>query len=356
MIPYIEVIGKYSLEAFAVVEPSQCWFELSYYDIGQFEIYAIASTHNIEALKNGNYVRIPNRPYLWVIKSVEYKFSADGAKMIDVKGYEAKWLLHNRIIMNTFDLPTKLDEAVYQLVDGNLGKSAVPARKIAGFSVDVSALTGMVIESTQATIGDLWVFVQALLKANGCGSIVTYDGHGMTYKAIKGRNVGDRVIFSQSLDNLVSADYYESSASDKTFCQIVSTFNDKGATETYIETYDRGGRGIDRRETTIQSNLSTKYTDKDGTEQTTTPDSELYKGWQKEEGKNALADKTIERTFSGEIDLRTSRYTFGEDFTIGDLISIIDETIGYKTAERITKYTFKQDSGGYGEIADYGND
>ena len=67
MIPYVEILGKYSLSPFAVVEPSQCWFELSYYEIGEFEIYCRASESNLKALKNGNYVKLPNKPYLWVI-------------------------------------------------------------------------------------------------------------------------------------------------------------------------------------------------------------------------------------------------------------------------------------------------
>lgn len=357
MIPYVEVIGKYSLKSFALVEPSQCWFEISYYDIGQFEIYANATTKNANALKNGNYVKLPNRDFLWVIKSVEYKFSADGSRMIDAKGYEAKWLLHNRIIMTPWELPNDLGEATFQLVDGNLGESAVSYRKIVGFSVDTSGFTGITLSDeneTQATRGDLWDFIQPLLKAHNCGSIVTFNGSGMVFKAVVGADKSARVIFSRSLDNLISTDYFETSTADKTYCQVVSIFtekndNGKSTSTPYIQEYDKGGKNIDRRETTIQPNLSTK--DSDGND--ISPESDQFKGWQIEAGKNALAGKTITRTFSGEIDIEHSRYTFGEDFSVGDLISIIDEVFGYRVTARIVKYTFKQDSGGYGEEADY---
>lgn len=349
MIPYIEIIGKYSLKSFALVEPSQCWFELSYYDIGEFEIYAVANTNNINALKNGNYVKLPDKEFLWVIKSVEYKFSADGTRMIDAKGYEAKWLLHNRIIYTPWVLPTDLGTAVFKLVDGNLGESAVSYRKIIGFSVDTSAINGVNILPTQATRGDLWEFVAPLLKANNCGSETIYDDGTITFKATNGADRTSAVIFAQSLDNLISTDYYENSSADKTFCQVVSTFNQDDVSTDYVQTYDEGGTNIDRRETTIQSNLSTKDTDGNDV----APNSDTYKGWQQQEGKNTLSEKKITRTFSGEIDIEHSRYTFGDDFAVGDLISIIDETIGYKTSARIVKYTFKQDTSGYGEEADY---
>ena len=43
MIPYVEIIDKYSLKPFALIEPNECWFEVSYYDVGEFEIYCKAS-------------------------------------------------------------------------------------------------------------------------------------------------------------------------------------------------------------------------------------------------------------------------------------------------------------------------
>ena len=372
MIPYVEIIGKYTLKPFALVEPSECWFELSYYDIGEFQIYAPANETNIQALKMGNYAKLPHKPYLWVIKSVEYTYNASGSRMISAKGYEAKWLIGQRIIPNPFDLPTELKKAIYKLVANNLGDpnycdqqgsadfwagGANSYRYIKNF-MPVKPTFNITIPQTQATRGNLWEFVSALLRACYCGGYSTFEDGLIKYYAIQGQNRSSYILFSQSMDNLISSSYYENSTDKKTYCQIVSTFTENDQETTYIEEYPdteevHPTSGIDRHEITIQSNISTKYKDAEGQDQETTPTSDLYRGWQRQEGKNQLAEKILRRDFSADIDLKYSQYKFEKDFFIGDLVKVRDEYFGYEAEARIIKYTFKQDAGGYGEEAEY---
>ena len=58
MIPYVEIRDRYTRDTIAIVEPQECWFELSYYDIGQFEIYCVASKETIDSLNKGRFVTI----------------------------------------------------------------------------------------------------------------------------------------------------------------------------------------------------------------------------------------------------------------------------------------------------------
>ena len=369
MIPYVEIIGKYNLKPFAVVEPSESWFELSFYEIGEFQVYAPATASNLQALKMGNYVRIPNRPFLWVIKSIEYTFNASGSRMISAKGYEAKWLIGQRIIYNPFELPTDLKKAVYKIVANNLGDPSLCDSSWAGGANSyryiskfkpVKPTFNITIEQIQATRGNVWEFLQALLKAYYCGSYSTYEDGNINFYAIQGNDKTDAILFSQSMDNLISSTYYENSEEKKTYCQVVSVFNENNQENVYIEQYPdtenpqyHPTTGIDRHEITIQSNISTKYTDASGEEQETTPTSDLYKGWQRQEGRNQLAEKILKREFNAEIDLKYSQYVFGEDFFIGDLVRVKDEFFGYEADARIIKYTFKQDANGYNEEAEY---
>lgn len=372
MIPYVEIIGKYTLKPFALIEPSECWFELSYYEQGEFQIYAPANSTNLQALKMGNYAKIPHKPYLWVIKSVEYTFNASGSRMISAKGKEAKWLIGQRIIPNPFDLPTDLKKAVYKLVANNLGDPSLcdqqgstdfwagganSYRYIPNFK-PIKPTFNITIEQTQATRGNLWEFISALLRSYACGSYVTFEGGNINYYAIQGQDKTSYILFSQSMDNLISSNYYENSEEKKTYCQVVSVFNENDQEKTYIEQYPDTDEshptiGIDRHEITIQSNISTKYTDASGQEQEVAPTSPLYKGWQRQEGKNQLAEKILKREFNADIDLKFSQYKFGEDFFIGDLVKVRDEYFGYEANARIIKYTIKQDAGGYGEEAEY---
>ncbi|MBO7691546.1 MAG: hypothetical protein J6T10_02790 [Methanobrevibacter sp.] len=356
MIPYLEVIGKYNLKSFAVIEPSQCWFELSYYEIGEFEVYAPASDNNVAALKMGNYIKIPNKPYIWIIKSVDYSFNSEGARMIDVKGFEAKWILKQRIILAPIQLNTDLATAIYNLVNNNLGSGALTPRQITGFNV-IQPSFNITIEQTQAPRSNLWEFIKELLKTNNCGCYVTYENEQLYFHAIKGNDKSSYIVFSQSMDNLITSEYFENSEEYKTFIRVVSSFTEKDSNNNninvdYIQDYNAGGTNIDRYEMLLQSNISTKL--EDGTE--ILPSSTTYQTMQQQEGKNALSKQLILKEFNGEIDLQNSQYEFETDFFIGDLLMIRDEFFNYEQATRIIKYTFKQDESGYGEEAEYGNE
>lgn len=349
MIPYIEIIDKYTLKPFALIEPSECWFELSYFEVGEFEIYARATPKNLNALKKGHYVKIPNKRYVWVITSISYSYTAGGTRMISAKGYEAKWLLYKRIIQTPLQLPLTLTAAVYKLVNDNLGDNASEARKITGFSFELINID-INLTDTQATRGNLGEFVNNLLKTYGCGSQVVYEDGQLKYKILQGQDKRQTIRFSQSLDNLIASSYFSSDEELATSALVVSTVEDID----YTKEYDKGATGIDRAEILINSNLSTKYEDANGVEQETTPTSTLYQSWQVEEAKEELTNHVTLEEVNGEIDLINSKYTFGTDYTLGDVVLIQDEYFNFFITPQILKYTFKQDAKSYGEEAEYG--
>ena len=359
-IPYVEVIGKYDLRVFAAVEPSECWFELSYYTAGECEIYAEATPNNLNALKLGNYVKMPNLPYVWVLKSVRFIFNSSGARMISAKGYDAKWILHYRAVLDPVGTSSDLANTIYNLVNKNAASGAEAARQINRFAA-VRPTFNIQLETTQITRGDLFEIISNLLKANGCGSYCTYESERIRFRAIQGQDKTESILFSQSMDNLLTADYYQNSEEKKTFCRVISTFTEKNNQDENVDkeypyNYDQGATGIDRIEMVLDSNISTKYKDESGQDQETVPTSNLYKSWQQEEARNKLAECIIRKEFVGEIDLDYSKYEFGTDFFIGDLVKVRDEFFGYEDTTRVLIYRWKQDATGYGEEIEYGTE
>ena len=358
MIPYLEIRDNYTLKTVAIVEPQENWLELSYQDIGEFEIFCRASKANLKALQKNRYVTIPNKRFVWVITSVRYVNTAGGAKMISATGYEAKWLLKKRCILTPKDLSGTITSACYGLVNNNLGTGASAARKIVGFTVDTNDLQKKISE-TQAPRGNLLEFINPLLKQYNCGSTVELVNGKLKYRIFAGADKTNSVKFTHSLDNLLTSEYLTDDAEKATFSLVVSTVETEqtdGSKENieYIKEYNNGATGIDRAEIFTASNLSTKYEDANGVEQETTPDSKLYQGWLYEEAKNKLAEHTTVERISGEIDLANSNYTFDADYFIGDMVRVQDEHFNFYVNTKISKYTFKQDANGYGEEADYG--
>ena len=349
MIPYVEIKDKYTLKTVAPIEPQECWFELSYQDVGEFEVYCRATLKSLKALRKGNYVKLPNKRFIWVITSVRYTFTAGGARMILAKGYGAKWLLRKRCILTPKELRGTITSALYGLVNHALGTGANAARKIIGFTVDTNNLL-IDISGTQAPRGNLLEYETHLIKQYNCGSIVEFDNGVLKYRIFTGNIKTQSVRFSQSLDNLLTSEFLTDDAEKATSALVVSTVDDVD----YTQTYDTGATGIDRAEILVESNISTKYEDASGVEQETTPSSALYRGWLTEEGKNKLADHNTIEEINGEIDIANSNYVFDEHFFLGDMVRVQDEYFNFAVNPRITKYTFKQTAESYGEEAEYG--
>lgn len=367
MIPYVEIRDKYSLKTVAIIEPQECWFELMAQEEGEFEVYCRASQANLRALQKGRYITLPNKRFIWVITAVKYSFSANGARMISATGYEAKWLLKKRCILAPKELQGTITSAIYGLVNSALGTEANATRTIRDnngnhkFFVDNNDIL-IDITGTQATRGNLLEFVNNLLKTYNCASQVILEGGALKYTIFTGEVKTHSVKFSQSLDNLLSSEYFTDDANIATNALVVSTFDETKTVDgveqkhkvDYLQEVDKGKTGIDRAEIVLESNLSTKYEDANGVEQETTPDSALYQGWQTQEGENKLTEHVTIEEVSGEIDLTNSNYKFDEDYFIHDMVRVQDEYFNFSFFTRITKYTFKQDANGYGEEAEYG--
>ena len=351
MIPYIEILEwqSNSLKPSFVIEPSQFWAELSFSETGEFEIYAVATKENLRLAK-WQMVKIPNKPYLWVITKVTYEYNADGARMVSASGFEAKWITSRRIVKDPIYLKTDLKSALSVIFDFNLGDSADPDRRINGLVWDLGGSGKSV--NLQATRGNLYECVMALLKTYQMGATSLIDGSGhVVFRTIEGENKSGSMLFSQSMDNLLSAVYSTDDADKATDAQIVSTFSSKD----FVAYAGSDESGLARAEITISPNLSLKVKDEGGGEINLDPDSQEFGILQESEGTQALSERQSAVSFEATIDLIHSRFEFGVDFFLGDIVKVRDEYFGYEAQARITKYTIRQDAGGYSEEAEYGS-
>lgn len=348
MIPYVEIIDRYTLKKTAIVEPQECWFELDFQEYGEFEIYCRATRENLIALRKGRFVKIPNKRFIWYITAIKYTFTAGGAKMISATGYEAKWLLTRRCILTPKELSGDIASACYGLVNQALGTGANAARKVNGFVVDTNKIL-IDITGTQAPRGNLGEFVRPLLKQYNCGDIVTYENGQLKYSIYVSRVKTQTVQFAQSFDNLLSSEYFTDDAEKATYALVLSEVEDV----EYTKEYNTDATGIDRCEVYVESDISTKYEDANGNELETTPSSDLYQGWLVAEGKNALAERVTIEEITGEIDLANSKYEFDKDYFVGDLVRVQDEYFNFYVNAKISKYTFRQNAEGYNEDATY---
>lgn len=353
MLPYVEILDKYTLKKVAIIEPNETWGELSFFDIGECEVYCRATDYNLKYLKKGCFVKYPNNKYLWVITSIKYEFNKDGARMISATGKEAKYIIGKRAILTPRQLPTTLGGALGVLLEENIVFSDDPnpnPRRIENFEYGILDTTP--ISDIQATRGNLLDFILTLAKTYNKGVQVVYKDGKLFFEIIADTDRSKRVLFGQSMDNLLVSTYYASDEEERTFAKVISEVEDV----EYFGFEDKGKVGIDRSELVIESNVSNKYTPEGATEEITIePSDPLYQTWLNEEGKTNLTEHKAVEEVSGEIDIVNSSYEFDKDFTLGDLVGVKDEYFNYSFTTRILKITFKQDTKGYSEEIEYGN-
>jgi hypothetical protein len=357
LIAYVEVRDKYSRLPFALIEPAECWFELAFYGVGQFQVYTRATDAALAALKEGNYITIPNKPYIWVIEGVNATYEARRGYMISATGRQAKAILGKRIINRQTQLSGDLTTAVFKLIRNHAGENAGDVRKIDGLAELTSAVVKP-ITATQVSYSNLLDYTDTLLQAYGVGAELTItDAAAFRYNLYEGVDRSGEIIFSQTFDNLLSSSYTRNVAA---FRSVAIIGGQGEGNERILHEYDAAPtfRGVDRAEIFVDAkDISNKYTDESGTEQeldlTTTAGLATYKAWLEERGRQKTAESAIVETFEGEIDTEASAYQFGTHYNLGDRVRVQDDYLGAYITPRILKMTMKQDRK-YSELVEYG--
>lgn len=357
MISYLEVRDKYSRLPFAMIEPAECWFELAFYGVGDFQVYARASKKALTALQNGNYISLPHLPYIWVIEDVRAAYTARNGYMISATGRQAKAILGKRIINTQTQLPNDITTAVFGLIRKHAGADAGNVRRLEGLT-ELTSTVAQAITETQVSYENLLTYTDNLLKAYEVGADLTItEAAAFRYNLYTGVDRSEEIIFSQTFDNLLSSSYGRNAANVRNFALIGGQGEGR---ERILAEYNAAPslRGIDRAEMFVDAkDISSKYTDASGQEQeldtTTAAGLATYKGWLLERGKEKTDENVQIETFEGEIDTEATPYKFGKDFYLGDRVRVQDDFLGAYITPRILKYTMRQDRK-YSELVEYG--
>ena len=73
MIPYIEVRDKYTKLQKTLIIPTDCFFELKYYGVGEFVVVCKLDDTVQNSVRKGDFLTIPNKPYIFIINSLNRK-------------------------------------------------------------------------------------------------------------------------------------------------------------------------------------------------------------------------------------------------------------------------------------------
>ena len=351
MIPYIEIRDKNTKLQKILISPIDCMFELSYYGVGEFAIKCNLNESILTSVQKGDFCTIPNKPYIFIVNSLQPSYDANNGYILTIRGKQAKNILSQRIIQTAKLLSTNLANAINDLISENAGPKASSNRQM-GIVIENSTVAET-IEETQATVGELLTFTDNLLKTKECGSELYIENNQLKYRVYKGEDKSGYIVFSQSFDNLSNSEYIEDNTNEKTVIWVES----EGIFQAYNA--NTNAVGLDRKELFFESSVSPKYTNEQGVEVeldlTNSTDLATFKNFLIEDGKEQLTNWLIEKIFKGEIDTKLNQYEFGVDYYLGDKVKVQDEYLNIFITPRITKFTMSQNTGGYSEAVEYEN-
>lgn len=387
MIEYVEIRDKDTRKVIGLIDTAKSiiW-KSKYYGVGTFEIYVAASEENLALLKEDNYVTRIDRDDCGIIEKIEIDNNPQDGLMIVASGRFCKSILDRRIVYeatlqgtdmnyywscNASILSGNVETAVRSLIEKNAVNATDPNRNIPEIywtATDVTGLTETIVidadsdteESAekQVTYKNLQEYTDSVLEEYSLGAKMWLDRDLLKfrYKVFKGvdrsrdNTSGNQpLIFSQDFDNLNSSSY----TLDKSAYKTTALIGGEGeGTERKCAFSYAWITGIDRRETFIDaSSISSTY--KEG-EAEKTYTIEEYRKMLEAQGRQSIAATQQIETFDGELDLTNSELAFGEDYALGDIITIEDNAIGKYINARILSITEVQDDDGYKIDAEYG--
>lgn len=303
-----------------------------YFDkYGEATIKVFPTSHNIQLLKKG-IVLSPNSKNAIRIDTVEI-VEDKGQLSLQIKGLTLEKLLSMRMcndfVANDLDAP----EMVAALVDGNLGIMA-GTRAINYFEVsgDIPSIGPTYKRQSKGPLYDIVEDYCKITPTMGYEVQFLPAEQKLLFQIMEGADhsasSNSPVIFSNSLENLLSFDYYTSNRDYKNYAYVFGEATESG--RTLVEVGDSSLSGYDRYEYFVDARDLQSETDTGGT---ISP--EEYRAMLTKRGNEKLSECKEIETISGKLNVDNSTFKYGVDYLMGDKVTVMDENIGIQVDAQI---------------------
>ena len=291
-----------------------------FYEPGTFELHAPITDENLYLLQKDNIIGKKGSAEAGIIEDIE-KEESDIKNEITVKGRFLSSYMDRRLIKKTVNFSGKTEVAMRQLYSGVVPLPLVELGNLNGFPESVEF---------QVTMKNLLTYESKLSRAGAIGfrfrpdfrerKIVfeTYQGKDRTFN----QHENNRVIFSESYNNLNNAIYRYNNQNLKTFAIVGG--QGEGDARTYYEL--GGGEGYDLREIFVDA----KDINPDGLT------AAQYKAALLQRAQEALNDAIASETLESETDAAIN-FVYKEDYDLGDIVTVRKKKWNLYMNQRITE-------------------
>lgn len=309
-------------------------------DVGSFELDCPISFFDL--LQDDRLVQnTDDADHIGVIEFITKVEEADGTETLKVRGRMAESLLSRRVALGITTFTNQQPFAIIsQLVTENAITPTDSTRQISGLEMGSSVSAPLI--SYTSNNGNLLTEVGNICKASGLGfrlkvdddllkqTLEIYTGTDRTDSQV----VVEPVILSRDRDNVLTVEYTKDTTNYATYVYI----RGEGELQTYVT---RGSEtSLDRREIFLDlSSIPRTVNDVTMSE----PD---YIKVLQQEAVNQLAKMVKSELLYNSINV-LGNLKYSEDFFLGDLITCVDNTLGFSVDLRITGVTESWGNDGY---------
>lgn len=313
-----------ALDLYGVLDNFQSLTWVSrYYTAGEFTITAPLTTKSLELLRRGNVVSFGSKN--GYIETVELTME-DGVETITAIGRSLVGYLARRINWGTINYTGTAEGFMRKIVSDNC-IACTPDRIIPGLSLaSPGGFTGSF--SKQNSYGNVLEVLEDVAKSSGLGYRIVLNAASKTlsfevYQGTDHRSVSaDPVIFSRSMENMLTQVYYDSINSHSNTALIGGQGEGSSRTTASIIS----GTGLARYELFVDAkDLQSALGD-------VTLTAAEYEALLLQRGQEALAERPIIQTLDGTIN-----HLVSASAGLGDLVTVLDPTWGITMHTRITE-------------------
>lgn len=310
---------KYDNSAFILIavidDYQQISFEHSLYSAGTFTVTINYNVPNARLFRRGLFVQFGNNPHdFGEILTMRNSIGSDGkgSEILNVTGYDARYLFKRRIIRNlnandVWAMTAKGEICLRSLVRSECGDGAESKRRLPISNVipeTASAKGG--VYSVSESYTNLYDALCTIATQSEIGWAVTFENGALALEVFEGRDLKDSVFFSTDFESLANGEYTDTAES---FANVL-----------YI-----GGKG----EGSEQDMYEGAVTDEGGNEPTVLDRFEAY---------DSQASMTTEEEYEAEAGAMLSQYSqnvtvsgaglvkcpfvFRENYDVGDVITL----------------------------------
>lgn len=369
MIEYVEVRRKSDREIIGLIDNAKSiiWHS-TYYGVGDFEIYAVASTKHIQLLREGNWITRPNDIEVGIIEKVSSTYTIEEGTMIVASGRFAKSILDRRHIYRLSShqnratiLSGKVESAVRALVANNAiscsfdNKRNIPFLELGALSNIPTIIVDEFGQAAdkQVSYDNLLEYTEEVLKEYKIGAIITLDDstNKLQYscyigadRSIENAEGNEPVIFSQEYDNLTDSEYSFDDSTKKTAALIGG---EGEGLERFYSLVAGTETGFERRETWVDASSVSRTYKEEGSDVEKTYTVAQYTKLLNTLAKQELANATETQSFEATVNVNGGVWRLNDDYALGDIVTFQDNKLGKYANVRITEITEVQDENGY---------